>query len=655
MTKRKLYRSQKTKKNTTLLTHQRSAKKRKNLSNKKLKDHSTLANLYRPFIKNYSDIVLSDIQIIALAKGLKHIPTPKKPLRSKLVEDFDLYARRMRIKYIMHTKKDKFNPFRLKSQWTPLDSENHKLEGYLEETKKSLCHLRYIRPQPNLTSDERNALNALTNDPSIVIKKPDKTRGICIMSDFQYRKVGFHHLSSNHYELIPNDQTHETAQLVYNTLIDMNMDNVINDDTFDFLNPLSKEIRTNYMYFLAKTHKPPPPNGLPFHTRPICSGTNGPTSNISTFCDYFLKPIASQQSTFVKDTTDIINKIEANSYPHDVLIATIDVTAMYCNIIQSEAIEIACEAYDKSNIIYDIKKPPTKYMKALLSLILEHNTFSFGDCFYKQKIGLAMGSPVSPSLANLSLYPLELKFLQNSKKILTYWRFLDDCLIIFSGTRTELEDHIKTLNTMHPTIKFTASISDTQIDYLDITIFKGDRFKETGILDVKIYTKPCETFMYITPTSTHPPATFSGFIKGEFLRIARNSNNEHDFIERSNLFSEKLIARGYKLDFINNIRKLVSHSDRPNLLKQSKPEPNKPYKPPLVFSTEYTGHLESRSIKTALTEHWNIIGKDPKLQHIFPTPPLIAFRRAKNLQDKLVRAKLPPDEDLNILIELANE
>ena len=121
-----------------------------------------------------------------------------------------------------------------------------------------------------------------------------------------------------------------------------------------------------------------------------------------------------------------------------------------------------------------------------------------------------MGSPVSPSLANLSLYPLELQFLQNSKKILNYWRFLDDCLIIFSGTTNELEDHIKTLNTMHPTIKFTASISDTQIDYLDITIFKGDRFKETGTLDVKIYTKPCETFMYITPTFNTSTSHFLG-------------------------------------------------------------------------------------------------------------------------------------------------
>lgn len=201
---------------------------------------------------------------------------------------------------------------------------------------------------------------------------------------------------------------------------------------------------------------------------------------------------------------------------------------------------------------------------------------------------------------------------------------------------------------MHPTIKFTATISDTTVDYLDITIFKG----ESGILDIKIYTKPCETFMYITPTSTHPPATFLGFIKGEFLRIIRNSSNEHDYLERANLFTEKLIERGYKPDFINKIRKTVSHSDRPNLLAQQHLLVSTI---PLVFSTEYTGHMEPKSIKSAPTKHWNIIGKDPKLQQIFSQTPLIAFRRANNIQDKLIKAKLPPDEDLAILIELANE
>ena len=34
--------------------------------------------------------------------------------------------------------------------------------------------------------------------------------------------------------------------------------------------------------------------------------------------------------------------------------------------------------------------------------------------------------------------------------------------------------------------------------------------------------------------------------------------------------------------------------------------------------------------------------KDPYLKQVFPKPPMVAFRRAKNLKDKLIRAKVPP-------------
>ena len=128
----------------------------------------------------------------------------------------------------------------------PLDSENNKLEGYLEQTKEKLCHLRFQKPKPNMTKEERRALNDFTKNTDLVIKKPDKTRGICIMSDPQYRKVGFTHLASDHYEQIPFDKTHDTAQLVHDTLIDMYNSNYINEDTCDFLDPYNSEIRTSY-------------------------------------------------------------------------------------------------------------------------------------------------------------------------------------------------------------------------------------------------------------------------------------------------------------------------------------------------------------------------------------------------------------------------
>ena len=37
----------------------------------------------------------------------------------------------------------------------------------------------------------------------------------------------------------------------------------------------------------------------------------------------------------------------------------------------------------------------------------------------------------------------------------------------------------------HPTIKFTAEISDKEITFLDTVAYKGERFQKDAILDIK--------------------------------------------------------------------------------------------------------------------------------------------------------------------------
>jgi len=53
---------------------------------------------------------------------------------------------------------------------------------------------------------------------------------------------------------------------------------------------------------------------------------------------------------------------------------------------------------------------------------------------------------------------------------------------------------IQQANAFHPTIKFTAEISKNEITLLDTVVFKGERFTEKSILDIKTHYKPTETF-----------------------------------------------------------------------------------------------------------------------------------------------------------------
>ena len=79
-------------------------------------------------------------------------------------------------------------------------------------------------------------------------------------------------------------------------------------------------------------------------------------------------------------------------------------------------------------------------------------------------------------------------------------------------TEQEVTDFISGANNVHPTIKFTAEISQNNTTFLDTTVYKGDRFAKESILDVRTHFKPTETFQYTHYRSCHPPGVVKGFI-----------------------------------------------------------------------------------------------------------------------------------------------
>ena len=68
--------------------------------------------------------------------------------------------------------------------------------------------------------------------------------------------------------------------------------------------------RIPIFYTLTKIHKPTPVG------RPIISGCDGPTEQISAFVDRLIQPIAQKQDSYLKDTIDFLNFIESTRLPN---------------------------------------------------------------------------------------------------------------------------------------------------------------------------------------------------------------------------------------------------------------------------------------------------------------------------------------------------
>ena len=146
-----------------------------------------------------------------------------------------------------------------------------------------------------------------------------------------------------------------------------------------------------------------------------------------------------------------------------------------------------------------------------------------------------MGSQASPEICDIVMHFLEKRIISTDPNIIKWLRYRDDILLLYNGNQQELVNLLSRLNSTHEYFKFTMDSSLQMITYLDLNIFKGNRFLTSGILDTKVFSKPTETYQYLERNSAHPLATFKGFIKGEVLRYARLCNNSLRFSREERL------------------------------------------------------------------------------------------------------------------------
>ena len=348
-----------------------------------------------------------------------------------------------------------------------------------------------------------------------------------------------------------------------------------------------------------------------------------------------------RQPTYIKDTTDFIRKLEEIKVPNEALLVTLDIVSMYTNTPHDEATAAVGKALQQETSCNDskIKTPPTECMLDMLKIILQNNTFEFNDEFYKQICGCSMGSPASPEIADITFHETEIKIIhEHNNKIALWLRFRDDIFLIFIGTEHELHEFVTNINQMHPTFKFSFESSSQQVKYLDLVIYKGQRYNKENILDIKTHTKPTDTFQFLHRESCHPTATFKGLMKGETLRYIRTCNNKEDFNQKVNTFKAKLLERGYKEQEITQIIGETNHDTRQTQLQDQQTISSTNNK--LVFTTTYSPHIKTRDFKKALLQNWSDLQKDETCRILFPKEPIRAYSIQKKQKHKLFIGKL---------------
>ena len=243
-----------------------------------------------------------------------------------------------------------------------------------------------------------------------------------------------------------------------------------------------------------KIHK----NNMPMH--PIVSACGAATYNTAKCITKTFQNYCGKTSSFVKNSTDFIKKIKHLSInPEEETLVSFDVSALFTSIPVPVALKVINPKISTCTNFTNICKIPTEKSIKLLEFTLTNCIFCFNTKFYKQLQGAAMGSPVSPIIANIYMEYFETLAIYSSPTLIKWWfRYVDD---VHSTTRKDQVDQFQEhLNSIDPHIKFTIELPGTDgLPFLD-TLTKPP----PNSIESTVYRKPTHTDRYLDYNCNHP-------------------------------------------------------------------------------------------------------------------------------------------------------
>jgi hypothetical protein len=225
-----------------------------------------------------------------------------------------------------------------------------------------------------------------------------------------------------------------------------------------------------------------------------------------------LGPLVGRTNSYIKDSRDFVELIKEEKIESKDILISFDVVSLFTKIPLNEAIQVINEVAD----------PQTA---RLIEVCLKSTFFSFQGEFYEQTSGVAMGSPLSPIVANLYMEKFEKNSLESYHLKPSRWkRYVDDTNVKWPHGKEELDKFFEHLNGISENIKFTMELEDNNsIPFLDVLMTR----KQDGTLGHKVFRKKTHTDNYLHAESHHHPSQKMGVLNTMAIRAARISDKEH--------------------------------------------------------------------------------------------------------------------------------
>ena len=415
-------------------------------------------------IFNFSDYNLSKKEEFLLSLGLDFCLPNYRPSFAKFFLPFELF----------------FNSLQHLPSHLSIETAQQSIQNIAHKAYSACKKTSWF---PFFKYSDYQILKRLSKIKDLVICRPDKGKGIVLlnrhnyvtkMNDILSDTTKFNEIGPPQFNMI-----FKVEDKINRTLKQLKDDSVINNDTYQ--NLYSSGSSFSILYGLPKIHK----QNVPL--RPILAAYNSPNFSIAKFLVPLLNHLSINEFSLPNSASFIPDILKQNPKNHMI---SFDVQSLFTNVPLHETIEIIL------NKLFPL--PSSSFngfdrtdFKKLLDLAVLDTHFLFNDKIYKQIDGMAMGSPLGPTFANIFMCHLEQIFLSRCPpefKPVYYKRYVDDTFLLFRDA-SHASKFLDFVNDFHPNIKFTMeSENNNQLSFLDVLVSRSENVFVTGVFRKKTFT-----------------------------------------------------------------------------------------------------------------------------------------------------------------------
>ena len=181
----------------------------------------------------------------------------------------------------------------------------------------------------------------------------------------------------------------------------------------------------------------------------------------------------------------------------DEILISHDVVSLFTDTSIPKTMEIIKTRLQKDTTLTDRMRLEIEDIMALLDFVLNTIYFTFTNTEYQQKIGTAMGIPVSPIIANLLMEHLEQEAIATAPincRHIMWKRYVDEILeVIKTGMTQHLTNHLNRVDETNSITFRHEEEAEGTISFLDTLLVR----KESGEVKVLIFRKSTHTDQYL--------------------------------------------------------------------------------------------------------------------------------------------------------------